>query len=90
MGEIAGLMIVGLGITAWTVSFVAGVLAVRHAHTVNRLRRAVWLTMYLEPQAFSGKAARYRRVSLYAAGLFLALTFLGFVLPHSWYPLGSL
>jgi hypothetical protein len=80
MGEIAGLMIVGLGITAWTVSFVAGVLAVRHAHTVNRLRRAVWLTMYLEPQAFSGKAA----------GLFLALTFLGFVLPHSWYPLGSL
>jgi hypothetical protein len=59
---------------AWGSSLVLGALALRGAHTTNRLQRPVgWSTLLLEPGAFVSKSASRRRQALMAAALFLAL-----------------
>ena len=59
------------------VAMVAGLWAIKRAHTRNRLKSAGWITVWLEPEAFRGDAARYRRWSNRAMLVFLALWAIG-------------
>src|SRR5262249_45826894 len=67
-----------IALTAWGFAArvglaVPGVKAVSRARTRNRLEQAGFLTIYLEPSAFSGDAARFRRLHLCWMSVFLAI-----------------
>jgi hypothetical protein len=66
-----------LGVGAWIFSIAFGMAAVRRARTKNRLGRPVGLTLYVEPEAFTGTAAVYRRVAIYSLLVFLVLVVVG-------------
>jgi hypothetical protein len=51
----------GLTIITSVVTVIFGQLALRHAKTKSRWGIPEVITLYVEPDAFKGKAARYRR-----------------------------
>jgi hypothetical protein len=62
-------------------ALVQGELALRDAHSANRLGRAAgWFTLLLEPSAFTGKASARRQRALTAALIFVLLSLGGMVL----------
>jgi hypothetical protein len=79
--RLVGVALCVLVVALWVVALVQGELALRDAHTTNRLgRTAGWFTLMLEPSAFTGKASARRQRALSAALLFVLLTLGGLVL----------
>jgi hypothetical protein len=72
----AFVVLFGLSLVASVIIGIFGLLALRHAKTKSRWGTPIWLTLFIEPDAFKGEAARYRRWYFYGHVVVLGLLLL--------------